>query len=111
MTLSVIIISCSIVVILSAIAGFFIKGKTNIKAKWESFSNFMQWVTYLLIFASIIILIFFKDAFLSAILSSEFFVGLTVLTILIIGFPLLTLITIGFWIGDFFEWIYRMLSK
>ncbi len=111
MGLTAVIIACSVIIILSAIAGFFIKGKTNIKRKWENFSNIMQWVTYFLIFVSVIVLVFFRNAFLSAILSSEFFVGLTVLTIFIIGFPLLTLITIGFWIGDFCEWIYRKLFK
>lgn len=111
MGLIAVIIACSIVVILSAIAGFLIKGKTNIKKKWENFEIFMGWVTSFLIVASIIVLVFFKDAFLSSILSSEFFVGLTVLTILLIGFPFLTLVTIGFWIGDFFEWLYRILSN
>jgi len=107
---SAVIISCSIVVIISALIGFFTKGRTNIKKKWDNFSGVMQWVTYALIFLSAIVLIFFRDAFLSAILSSEFFVGLTVLTILLIGFPFLTLVTIGFWIGDFFEWLIRKLK-
>jgi len=107
----IVLISCLIVIILSAIIGFLIKGKTNIKKKWESFSIFMQGITYLLIFISIIILVFFRDSLLSALLSSELVQGLVVLTILIIGFPLLTLITIGFWIGDFLEWVCRKISE